>query len=199
MAKNAPYPRHVSEAAIQNDPDSGHFLTPVPSPVPGGRTNHGSLDIRIDPDGVWHYQGSPINRKEMVCLFASVLVRDSVGNYWMVTPSEMGQIQVDDAPFIAVEMFVAGEGRAQTVSFRTNVDEIVTVDSDHPITVAIDPATGEPSPYVSVRSGIQARLSRAVYYDLAALAVSEAVADTHDLGIWSDGSFFRLGSMDDDG
>src|SRR5512134_229339 len=86
---------------------------PLPPEAPGGRIEHATLNIRIDRDGVWYYGGSPINRKSLVCLFASVLTRDASGDYWLVTPREMGRIDVEDAPFIAVELFAAGSGREQ--------------------------------------------------------------------------------------
>ncbi|MGE5477048.1 MAG: DUF1285 domain-containing protein, partial [Bacteroidales bacterium] len=131
-----------------------------------GVTNCGDLGLRIDRNGRWFYHGSPINRKEMVCLFASVLRRHQDGTYWLVTPEEMGTIQVDDVPFLAVEMFSCGCGREKVVSFRTNMDELVTVDADHGLRIAICPESGEPLPYVHVRDGLEARLTRSVYYEL---------------------------------
>ncbi|TVS00275.1 MAG: DUF1285 domain-containing protein [Rhodospirillales bacterium] len=198
MAKNIPNPTQHPRPKPPIGPDRPCFLRQVASPAPGGRSDQGDLNIRIDRNGVWHYQGSPINRKEMVCLFASVLERDTAGVFWLVTPTEMGRVVVDDAPFLAVELYVAGAGSGQAISFRTNVDEIITADSDHPITVLTDPGTGEPSPYVTVRPGIEARLSRAVFYELAALAVEGSGAGRPTLGVWSMGTFFPLDSLDVD-
>ena len=119
----------------------------------------GDLDIRIDRDGVWYYHGSPIGRKELVCLYSSFLTMDDAGAYWLVTATEKGRIQVDDAPFMAVELISAGSGRARMLSLRTNVDEIIPVDHDHPIHVVTNPKTGEPSPYVTVRERIRAKIN----------------------------------------
>jgi len=166
--------------------------------APDGRTVCGDLDIRIDRSGVWHYRGSPIPRKDMVCLFASTLTRDAAGGYWLVTPAEMGRIEVDDAPFLAVELFVAGAGRDQILSVRTNVDEIVTIDDGHPLDVQTDPATGEPSPYVTVRDGICARLSRPVYYEVVARGLEEKIDGTQFYGVWSSRQFFVIGRLDDE-
>jgi hypothetical protein len=159
--------------------------------------NHGDLGIRIDHDGCWHYHGSPIDRKEMVCLFASMLTRAPDGSYWLVAPDEMGRIQVDDVPFLAVELFTCCSGRDRMVSLRTNVDEVVTVDARHPLRVENDPATGEPTPYVRVRDGIEARLTRAVYYELVGLGHEEQVGGEQLYGVWSSGTFFPLGRLDD--
>jgi uncharacterized protein len=168
----------------------------LPPEKPGGRIDRGEFNIRIDRNGVWYYEGSPINRKSLVCLFASVLTRDANGDYWLVTPVEKGRVEVEDAPFIAVELYVAGAGSAQILSIRTNVDEIVTIDEDHPITVVTDPGTGEPSPYVTLRQGIVARLSRSVFYELVDLGVEEHIEGAYMVGVWSSGRLFLLGSRD---
>lgn len=170
----------------------------APPGAPGAETpeNCGDLGIRIDRDGRWYYHGSPIQRKEMVCLFSSMLTRRPDGSYWLVTADEMGRIEVDDVPFLAVELFHGGCGRDGVVSFRTNLDQIVTVDAGHPLRVADDPVTGEPLPYVTVRDGIEARLTRAVYYELVALGIEEEVGGDKLYGLWSSETFFPLGRLE---
>ena len=135
----------------------------------------GDLPFLIRRDGTWLYRGSPIGRKELVCLFASVLRRDEDGGFWLETPAERGRIEVEDAPFVAVELDWTGAGTRQVLSFRTNVDQIVTAGPEHPIRVAHDLLTCEPTPYITVRPGagrlaVEARIARAVYYELVALA-----------------------------
>lgn len=159
--------------------------------------NCGDLGIHIDRNGRWFYHGTPINRKEMVCLFASMLQRHGDDSYWLVTPDERGIIQVDDVPFLAVEMFTGNCGRDMVLSFRTNMDELVTVDAEHPLRIAECTETGEPLPYVMVRDGLEARLTRSVYYELVAKGFEEKV-DGEDLyGLWSKGTFFPLGRLSD--
>ena len=126
----------------------------------------GDLDMRIARDGTWFYHGSPIGRKPMVKLFASVLSRDEDGVYWLTTPVEKGRVEVDDAPFLAVELSDVGEGGEPALRFRTTLDDEVTADNDHPLRVALDPETGEPSPYVLVRGRLEALISRAGFYAL---------------------------------
>jgi len=157
----------------------------------------GDLDIRIDRNGTWFYQGSPIGRKELVKLFASVLSRDEDGNYWLITPVEKGRIEVEDAPFLAVEMWADGSGHGQTLRLRTNIHDTVTVDTDHPITVTVDPETGALSPYVVVRDRIPALISRPIYYQLVELGVEEEVDRENLYGVWSSGTFFPLGKLDE--
>lgn len=160
----------------------------------------GDLPFLIRRDGTWLYRGSPIDRKELVCLFASVLKRDAEGAWWLQTPAERGRIEVEDAPFVAVELDWGGDGRNQTLSFRTNTDQVVTAGADHPLRVSHDLLTCEPTPYILLRKGegahgIEARVNRAVYYELVALAVPEYVGPHLMLGVWSSGLFFPLGFM----
>jgi len=160
----------------------------------------GQLSFLVRRDGVWLYRGSPIGRKELVCLFASVLRREADGSFWLETPAERGRIEVEDAPFVAVELDWTGDGRQQVLSFRTNVDEVVTAGPEHPIRVSHDILTCEPTPYIRLRPGkgdwpLEARISRAVYYELAALAVPEWVGCRRMLGVWSCGTFFALGEI----
>ncbi len=172
--------------------------------MPPLRTECGDFSMRIARDGSWFYKGSPIGRKELVCLFASVLKREADGSFWLETPVERGRIEVEDAPFVAVEMwwrscadpFVPAEAPGaeprQCLTFRTNLDEMVTADSDHPIRVTIDPRTREPRPYITVRPGLEARINRAVFYELVALAEQEEVDGRAKLGVWSQGVFFPI-------
>ncbi|MEP4379899.1 MAG: DUF1285 domain-containing protein [Alphaproteobacteria bacterium] len=150
----------------------------------------GHFDMRIGRDGTWYYRGSPIGRKPLVTLFSSVLKRDKDGQYWLETPVERGRIDVDDAPFTAVEMDVTGQGRDQKLIFRTNLDETVTAGAENPLRIAFDESSGEPSPYIHVRDGLEALLTRAVYYQLADLAVADP--DRGLFGVWSGGMFFAL-------
>ncbi len=174
------------------------------SPAPGtdGQRSPelcGDLDMRIARDGTWFYHGSPIGRKPLVRLFASVLSRDDDGDYWLTTPAERGRIEVEDAPFIAVELTVSGSGRAQSLRFRTGIDDEVTADADHPIRVSHDPASGEPAPYVLVRDRLEALIARAVFYQLVEHGVEEDVDGDHLYGVWSEGCFFPIGKLPDDG
>jgi uncharacterized protein len=152
----------------------------------------GDLDMRIARDGTWFYRGSPIGRPALVKLFASVMRREPDGCYWLVTPAERGRIEVEDVPFLAVALTAAGDGREQQLIFRTNVDDIVTAGPDNPLRVETA-ASGEPRPYILVRGHLEARIARPVFYDLVELGREERVEDAAQFGVWSQGSFFRLG------
>jgi hypothetical protein len=156
----------------------------------------GDLDMRIARDGTWYYHNSPIGRAPLVRLFASVLRRDDDGVYWLVTPAERGRIEVEEAPFLAVELDATGTGREQELIFRTNLDEIVTAGSNHPLRVVAD-ATGEPHPYLLVRNGLEAKLARPVFYQLVDLGIEEEIGGGKLFGVWSGNIFFRLGMLAD--
>lgn len=159
----------------------------------------GDLDIHIARDGSWFYRNSPITRPALVKLFSSVLSRDENGIYWLTTPVERGRVTVEDAPFTAVELDVEGEGQSQALIFRTNLDESVAAGEDHPIRVFTNEATGEPNPYILIRQGLEARLTRPVFYQLVELGTEERVGDETLFGVWSKNKFFPLGSLSEPG
>jgi hypothetical protein len=148
----------------------------------------GDIGMKIRSDGVWLYQGSPIGRVALVKLFARVLRKDADGRHYLVTPAEKVEVDVADAPFLAVEMEVSGTGRAQSLTFRTNVDDIVTAGPEHPLRFAVEPGSGGLKPYLLVRGRLEALVTRALYYDLVELAVDEG----RGLGLWSSGAFFAM-------
>ena len=147
----------------------------------------GDLDIRVAKDGTWSYLGSPINRFELVKLFSSILKKED-GKYYLVTPVEKVGITVEDAPFIAVDFEQTGEGRTQVLTFRTQVDDIAVAGPAHPIRIVIDPETEEPSPYILIRTNLEARIDRKSFYRLV------EIGGHHEgwFGVWSGGQFFPL-------
>mgnify|MGYP006428042403 CR=1 FL=1 len=150
----------------------------------------GSGHLRIAADGTWYHEGRPIPRKKLVQLFASVLRRDDDGRYWLKTPVETVPIEVEDAPFVAVELSRRGAGRDQALALRTNLDDWVPLDAAHPLEVHEDPVSAAPRPYIRVKDGLDALVARSVFYELADLAEPSG-EDT--LGVWSHGTFFPLG------
>ncbi len=149
----------------------------------------GDIGMAIAADGTWFYQGSPIGRKPLVRLFSRVLRRDDDGRHFLVTPVEKVDVAVADAPFLAVEMEVRGEGAAQALIFRTNVDDVVRCGPAHPLHFMEEPGTGGLKPYLLVRGRLEALVTRALYYDLVELATEN---DEGRLGVWSEGAFFPL-------
>jgi uncharacterized protein len=158
----------------------------------------GDVGLKIGRDGTWYYQDSPIRRKPLVKLFASVLRREADGHYYLVTPAERALVRVEEAPFMAVGMEVEGGGRDQRLTFRTNVDDEVTAAADHPLRFRPE-RDGSFTPFVMVRDGLEARLDRPVYYELVELAVTNSRDGEDELGVWSGGTFFLFPRAHDSG
>src|SRR5579863_4123410 len=150
----------------------------------------GDIDMRIAADGTWFYNGSPIGRLPLVQLFASILRRDE-DRYVLVTPIERVGVKVDDAPFLGVELIRGDANAGPSLTFRTNVEDIVTVDAEHPLRFERGAAEGL-KPYVLVRGGLWALVKRALFYDLAALGETRAEDGVNWFGVSSGGVFFRM-------
>ncbi|MCJ8156947.1 DUF1285 domain-containing protein [Sphingomonas sp. LaA6.9] len=157
-------------------------------PVESWNPRHcGDSEMRIARDGTWFHQGSPIGRAAMVRLFSSILRREPDGGYVLVTPFEKLDIEVEDAPFVAVEVKIDGEGKETTLSFRLNTGDLVMAGADHPIRFV--PRADGPHPYLCVRGGLEALLARPVWYELANLALANG---SEPPGLWSNDAFFPL-------
>ena len=139
-------------------------------------------EMRIAADGTWFHQGSRITRPAMVRAFSSLLLRDGGGTYWMVTPTQRLAIAVEDAPFIAVDV----AQRDGALAFRLNTDEIVLAGREHPLRAAGDPDV--PALYLTVRHGLEARLNRSTYAQLAEIALAQG----EDWSVTSQGEQFSL-------
>lgn len=147
----------------------------------------GDLDMRIARDGTWFYLGTPIGRPELVRLFSTILKREG-DSYFLVTPGEKVGITVDDAPFVAVDFEAGGAGEGQNLLFETNVGDKVLAGPENPIRVVRDPDSGEPSPYVMVRDGLEALIDRKSFYRLVEIGARQEGW----FGLWSGGAFFRI-------
>ena len=147
----------------------------------------GDLDMRIARDGTWFYMGTPIGRPELVKLFSTILRKDG-DDYVLVTPVEKVGITVDDAPFVAVDFNLKGDG----LVFETNVGDVMTAGPEHPIRVVRDPETGEPAPYVLVRANLEALIDRKSFYRLVEIGEHADHEGTQWFGVRSQDVFFPI-------
>ncbi len=166
-----------------------HPLTPVETWDP---PYCGDIGLEIKADGTWIYAASPIQRQAMVRLFASVLRCDDDGRHYLVTPVEKIDIAVEDAPFVAVEMHVEGEGTERVLTFRTNVDDVVRCSKINPLSFVFEQPGNGLKPYVLVRGRLKALVSRALVYDLVELAEQRTINGVQVYGVMSSGTFFSL-------
>ncbi|QIE40746.1 DUF1285 domain-containing protein [Meridianimarinicoccus aquatilis] len=151
----------------------------------------GDLDMEIKRDGTWFYMGTPIGRHALVKLFSSILKLED-GNYYLVTPVEKVGIRVEDAPFLATDVTATGSGPDQKLTFTTQVGDTVQAGADNPIRVPRNPQTGEPSPYVMVRAGLEALIDRKSFYRLVDMGETARHNDADWFGVWSGGEFFPI-------
>src|SRR5262249_43405440 len=149
----------------------------------------GEIDMRIATDGTWFYQKTPIGRPALVKLFASVLKREG-GRYFLVTPVEKVGINVEDAPFLAVELKVEDGERGRVLDFRTNVDDWAAAGPGHALRFEPEAGTGGLKPYLHIRRDLWAKVTRALFYDLVALGEERNVNGKAKFGVASDGEFF---------
>ncbi|WP_097461270.1 DUF1285 domain-containing protein [Mangrovitalea sediminis] len=187
----------------QRDPESLaqqveplHRKSASPPPVESWHPEFsGDIDIRIARDGQWYFKGAPIERQSFVALFSTILRKDDDGDYYLVTPVEKWRIRVDDAPFVAHSLSAEGQGEGQKLSFVTNAGDTIVLGADHPLEVHTHVETGEPSPYIRVRRNLYALIERSTFYHLVELAVSREGSNGTELGVWSDGNFYPIGTL----
>ena len=144
----------------------------------------GVIDITISRDGTWIHEGGEIKRKELVQLFSTILVKEE-DSYFLVTPVQKLRIDVEDAPFVAVSFQVLGEPPDTDIIFQTNVDDLIVLDKEHALWVT------EGKPYIHVRSGLNALLTRNTFYRL----IDYGVEKNNQLMVYSSGSSFSLGPI----
>lgn len=179
--------------ALRGIGDDGSEAPRPAAPVHLWNPSHcGELDIRITRDGTWFYLGTPIGRPALVRLLSSVLKREA-GSYFLVTPVEKVGIQVEDAPFLAVEMAVRAAPTGRALDFRTNVGEWIACGDSHPLRFVPGAHDGL-VPYLHVRhdqpDALWAKVTRSVYYDLVACGEVRDVDGMAMFGVASRGAFF---------
>lgn len=156
-------------------------------PVESWEPEHaGDSEMRIAADGKWYHQGGEISRPAMIRAFSSLLRRDTDGSHWLVTPQQKLSIEVEDAPFVAVELQSDGEGQKRSLAFRLNSDDLVVAGADHSLELR------DGLPYLHVRGGLWAKLARPVYYELAEIALADS---TENPRVWSNGVAFAIGAL----
>ena len=150
----------------------------------------GDIDMRIARDGTWFYAGTPIGRPALVRLFASILRHDPDG-IMLVTPVEKVRITVEDAAFLAVEMTVEATEAGPTLAFRTNVGDWVRAEASHPLQFR-PAAAGGLKPYLTVRPGLEALVTRALFFDLVERSEVSGEGEGATVGVMSAGLFFPI-------
>ena len=148
------------------------------------------FEIHIASDGRWFHQGGEIKRISIVKLFASVLSLDNDGKYWLTTPSEKGEITVEDAPFIIVKLNLLKSGGKTRPKLQMvdNIERKFIVDSSHSVFFRKN-KNKEQIPYLNLNDGLTAKINRPVYYELMNMVTKNSKGD---IGVWSAEEFVIL-------
>ena len=126
----------------------------------------GAMDLLVKANGEWWHEGQLIKRQALVDLFSSVLWKEQ-GKFYLKTPVEQIEIQVEDEPLFINQVDVVEIGQQNYIQLITTHQDIVIVDAEHPIFMR--EYAGELRPYVHVRFGINALIQRAAFLHLVEL------------------------------
>jgi uncharacterized protein len=170
---------------------AGDLKRPLPPVEKWSPPYCGELNLVIRRDGLWVHEGTPIGRAPLVRLFSTVLRREGE-RYFLVTPVEKLGIEVEDAPFLAIAMRREAAPEGAQLHFTTNVGDEVTAGPDHQIEMR--PSSDGLTPDIHVRAGLDARIARAVWYDLVDVGETRKIGDAAVFGVASGGTFFPLGA-----
>lgn len=150
-------------------------------------TTVGEMEFLIRRDGVWEHENREIHRTSIAKVFSTILRKES-SDYYLVTPVQKFRVQVEATPFVIKDMEFSGSGKDQQVLLKTNFDEVVPLDEEHPLSVTPD-SQGDPLPLVRVRDELDARILSTVYARFVDL-VEDPSAD--QLKLWSFGQLFEV-------
>jgi hypothetical protein len=155
------------------DQTSQHSKKPPPVHLwDPGKT--GVMDLRIDREGRWLHESIEIKKPAIVKLFASLLKAEE-RDYYLVSPTEKWQIQVDIAPLYIVNAERIIREDTQVISLSTSTDDHILLDMDHPL--SMQQFNGVYMPIVTVRNNLKGLLSRAVFYQLVEWGISRSKLD----------------------
>src|SRR5210317_1394460 len=138
------------------------------------------VEMRIDREGNWFYQGSIIGRDKL-----------ENRNYYLVTPVEKVLVKVDLAPYMIVDYEVDSDNKK--IILKTNLDLSFPLDRDHKLT--IKKIGDEDIPFVYVRNNIKGFIARSVYYSLIEVALKQGNIHEDKLTLKSFDCLFNLGQI----
>jgi len=190
-----PTPDKLFSDLIEQQKDHLGTLPPVHLWCP---EKTGDMDLRIDREGRWIHEGREIKRPAMVKLFSTILKFED-GKFFLVTPVEKWQINVDIAPFFIIEARREERNAKQAVVLVTSTDDFIVVGEDHPLVIKQGMVAEEISPLVSVRDNLMGLISRSVYYQLIDWGQVVSLPNgVNELFLESLGSSFSLGYFPDE-
>ena len=152
----------------------------------------GAMDLLVKANGEWWHEGQLIKRQALVDLFSSVLWKEQ-GKFYLKTPVEQIEIQVEDEPLFINQVDRVEIGQQNYIQLTTTHQDIVIVDEEHPIFMR--EYAGELRPYVHVRFGINALIQRAAFFHLVEMGeLSDDAEGQAKLSLQSGDLLLQLGT-----
>ena len=148
------------------------------------------VEMKIDREGNWFYQGSIIGRDKLKILFSRILKFED-GNYYLVTPVEKVPVKVDLAPYMIIDYEVDSDH--ENIILKTNLELSIPLNKEHKLEVK--KIGDEHIPFVHVRNNIEGFISRSVYYSLIEIALKQDNSSSDQLTLKSFASEFSLGEL----
>ena len=152
-----------------------------------------SIDLLIDQEGRWFYEGTEFTRPRLVKLLSGLLNVSADGQYYLTSPAEKLAIQVVDVPFLITEAECEGDELERSVIFSTSLGDKVLL--SNPEAFQIRAYRGQEIPYVEIRNGLFARVNRQVFYQLVDWSEENSQCSESNFGFYSEGIFFSLGEV----
>ena len=135
----------------------------------------------IDKDANWFYNGSKIERLNMIKLF-SKLIKIEGESYFIVTPSEKIPVYVVNEVFSIIDF----KKENDDYFFKTNTNEWVKLSQEN--CLSTDSVNDQPYPKIKLKENVFGLLTRSLFYNL----IKHAINDKDRLYIKSDGEKFYL-------
>lgn len=143
-------------------------------------------DISIDRDGIWYYRGAEMFRKDIRDLLYKNLKRDTDGRYLIEYNNDRCYIDVYDTPHVIKSLILKEETGIITFLLQMPDDSIEKLDLST-LRVGYENAL-----YCRIeRLGIDARFSRASYYQIAQYIEYDPVSGSYFISI--DGHRYDIG------
>jgi hypothetical protein len=134
------------------------------------------VSFTIDKYCRWyHHTGAhpgPIKKYALAKLFSGSgsgiwygrgLSRDVDGVYWISQPESKYKVEVEDVPFLIVNLTVLNKGEEnQLINVFTNFEEEVEVGPDHKAEIRKEPGRGQDVLYIEVRDGLFGKAIKSV-------------------------------------
>jgi len=145
----------------------------------------GTMNLTIKANGQWWHEGSEIKRHKLVLLFSKVLCKEG-DKYYLKTPVEKIEIEVEHTPYIVVDYRIETlDSGAQNIYLITNIGDEIPLSKEY----ELEFQGSDNKPHLLLKRGLEALINRAVLYDLIDIALQQGGDVNNQL--WLDSHSYR--------